>query len=948
MIIPRIIYLSCGFIAGIVFRTLFPETFGIGNSVLMLTMAVAFTITGWTVYREYQWHENPKWLMIMPVMLGAFCLGSIRTNQYLNSAPRARKFFAGLKDNTLIDFEGNVAAEPEFRSVNYVTLRVTADRIRVAGTDEWQRIEPSDIKVTVYIPKYDEYAAEFCRSLADSDTYGYRLQVSGIYTRLKAAANPGGFDEKLFFRAEKYSAAVKVFDWHQPKSKRGEIAVIEQSRGNFLMESALSVKRYCLGVYKRCILPPENRLVSGATLGTRFALRNREYRGTKIEDLFRHAGVGHVLAVSGLHVSVVSLLLYSLFRLSRISPKYFAPLVILLLICFTMLTGARPSSSRATIMNAFIILSFVYCGISFKNATFAGMGLASFLILFKSPFILYSAGFLLSFGAVLSLVLLTGPLDRLFSRLRGFSLILVLLWYAGVIIFASHNWVVFLRWEWLLTCVALLMLLVLAGCALNNRYPVLLKFSYDLIPHWLRFFFSAQAAIQIGMMIPMSAYFFGHYPIAGIFVNFFAIPLVGILVQLGLLIGMVSVIPFIGSFLALLLGAAEYLTAKLFIFIAWLGTVIFPYPPVPRPSVNWLIVYYSCVVIFLIVAINFTRIQTVFYRFYEKFPNLIGRIPACAAVLLLGGAWVRPWVAGTKPYTLDILSGSNTPVICITGGNYRTGAVVINSGSAFFTGRSVVSAIAARGGDSIDCYIASGRRPELGGAGLSKLLGNYQIKKICYPAFPERNKLPSFKNAVEYFLATGDKKMARYAEEERSWALKGYDIYDSIQKKLPESGAGLIAYRAPCQIPINDSVHLNFLTANYHSYAAVVQLQFGKRKYLIVADPGGKKNADAINPDTRYHAVVFAGPERFSGRYYLPGLQKILEKIKTEEIIFCFDKRRFSNRKLWDIAASAIAMARKSSAKIKVIRTDQHGAVTEQTANSLSISGTGPQHVRVP
>ena len=64
-------------------------------------------------------------------------------------------------------------------------------------------------------------------------------------------------------------------------------------------------------------------------------------------------------------------------------------------------------------------------------------------------------------------------------------------------------------------------------------------------------FLSAQLAIQFGMMLPLSAWFFGQFPIAGVFVNLLAIPAIGILVQLGMLTGLVGLIPVVGNVLAM-------------------------------------------------------------------------------------------------------------------------------------------------------------------------------------------------------------------------------------------------------------------------------------------------------------------------------------------------------------------------------------------------------------
>ena len=77
-----------------------------------------------------------------------------------------------------------------------------------------------------------------------------------------------------------------------------------------------------------------------------------------------------------------------------------------------------------------VVLAFAYLRFDLRRATYIGLALASLLILFFSPLILYSPSFLLSFGALLSLVLITRTLDRWLCRLRGFACLFAAGWFA--------------------------------------------------------------------------------------------------------------------------------------------------------------------------------------------------------------------------------------------------------------------------------------------------------------------------------------------------------------------------------------------------------------------------------------------------------------------------------------------------------------------------------------
>lgn len=118
--------------------------------------------------------------------------------------------------------------------------------------------------------------------------------------------------------------------------------------------------------------------------------------------IFRITGTAHVFAVSGFHVGILTLILFTLFSPFRTSFAF--PLLLTgLLLLFTLLTGARPSTVRATMMaSLFLFLSYKERSPSLLNIT-AFVAVALLLI---SPQQLYEVGFQLSFAAVLGIALL--------------------------------------------------------------------------------------------------------------------------------------------------------------------------------------------------------------------------------------------------------------------------------------------------------------------------------------------------------------------------------------------------------------------------------------------------------------------------------------------------------------------------------------------------------------
>jgi competence protein ComEC len=101
------------------------------------------------------------------------------------------------------------------------------------------------------------------------------------------------------------------------------------------------------------------------------------------------------------------------------------------------------------------------------------------------------------------------------------------------------------------------------------------------------------------MMIPLSAYYFYRWPVAGAYANLIAIPLVGIVLQLSMLAGLVGLVPGIGLYLALFLNAANWIFSTLFLLIGHYFAKWFAFPFVSKPSLRWLFLYYAAVALFI-------------------------------------------------------------------------------------------------------------------------------------------------------------------------------------------------------------------------------------------------------------------------------------------------------------------------------------------------------------
>ena len=771
MMAVRTIGLALGLVFGIILAGFF-SNIEIPALLLLTVSIVGVVILLLEIRAERRWQEWPAVVVMAAALITALPLGYWRASDSLK-APQTgslRILLNTLDEKTPLDIRGTICQEAELRKPGQLDLQVRVDQISTDGKPEWTIVKPENVLVRVYIHKRSSQASlTALNEIAAPESYGYRVEFSSRYKPIAPSKNPGEFDYGQFLHRGGLVSRLRCHVSH--------FKILERSRGNPLTELALLAKTDFLQTYKQTILNPASRLVSAATLGTRRAVENVPYGDLDIAKMFRHAGVGHVLAVSGLHVSVVTLLLYSLFRMAGARPRAFVPPLILFLILFALLTGARPSSVRAVIMNAVVLISLAYFRCGLKGATGIGLAISSFLILVRSPAVLYAPSFLLSYGAVISLVLLSPPMDRWLCTFRGFSLLFLFIWLSLIMAIASLQFHMLINPWNLLGLLGVLGVLTRIGNALNNRYTASWRFGLERIPRALRIFFGAQLAIQIGMIIPMSAWFFGQFPIAGVLINLLAIPAIGLLVQLGMLTGLVGLLPGIGTTLAIPFGAAATVIGEFFFRLAHTGATWFPFPATPKPSLTWIAVYYGVVAIVLIA--DRYRISLLSLRYRHAAP-----IEKRAHIIL----WIFPLLLSIVPLWQCFEGKPNcTSIQCLASGRYpivtlantKGSAVVINAGAGITGERLLFDALRNQGASRVDAAILCSPNPRAGIEGCASLLNKMKLRHCLLPVLPETGS--SFLEAV------GDAYLIDKAKSGERWAQQYETAFSKLQQKITEN-----------------------------------------------------------------------------------------------------------------------------------------------------------------
>ncbi len=173
--------------------------------------------------------------------------------------------------------------------------------------------------------------------------------------------------------------------------------------------------RVTTGRLRRSLSATLDRLTGDGAGGLPSALLlgDRNHLDLTVRRDFSRTGVSHLLAISGLHMTLLFGMAEGLLRLLRCPKRWRALLLGLSALGYLVLLGFPPSATRAVIMLGAVYLSTF---LSVRPDPLTSLGAAGTLILAVTPYAVADAGFWMSFLATLGLVVLTPPLHAWVDR----------------------------------------------------------------------------------------------------------------------------------------------------------------------------------------------------------------------------------------------------------------------------------------------------------------------------------------------------------------------------------------------------------------------------------------------------------------------------------------------------------------------------------------------------
>jgi len=235
--------------------------------------------------------------------------------------------------------------------------------------------------------------------------YPYKYYDYGDRVTLKTKLRiPSGAQEKGEFDWRRYLSYQGIWT----EATTGRITVRERKKGNFLLSLAYGEKNRMMGIIDNILPLPSSAILKGIILG------DQESLPPEILSDFRGTGTAHVLVVSGLHVGLVLLIIFLLFKTVGLPTKWATALSLPLLFYYALLTGLRAPVLRATLMASVGLVAYL---LNRETPLLVILSLAALFILILRPTSLFTVSFQLSFIAVAGIVYLTPQLEKMLKML---------------------------------------------------------------------------------------------------------------------------------------------------------------------------------------------------------------------------------------------------------------------------------------------------------------------------------------------------------------------------------------------------------------------------------------------------------------------------------------------------------------------------------------------------
>jgi len=355
-----------------------------------LGLAGGILAAGWLAF----FLTKAKRIVVFCILLAALFIGvaaySIADKAYeSNSAHR-------LRAESYSEFTGRLYRSPS-RGTDRDYLYIRMEKATVDGREE---LHAGNLRVT--LPHSEEFPRTTRLLTGDKVRVAARITFPAEYRNFGPALAEGYLRSQRLHNLAFCKSALLV-------EKLGSPGSMSPARIASRLRQALQdkIEAYFSGGAAGSLSQP------GAVLEA-LLLGERRRMDDEVTLDFQESGLLHLIAISGAHIGIISMLLLGLFRLAGLAPRPSAAFLILILLFYSLLVEGSASVLRATIMAvSFLLGRLIWRDSNIVNA----LGFSALVLLLDNPFNLFDPGFQLTYAATLSIILFQSKFLKRLPRL---------------------------------------------------------------------------------------------------------------------------------------------------------------------------------------------------------------------------------------------------------------------------------------------------------------------------------------------------------------------------------------------------------------------------------------------------------------------------------------------------------------------------------------------------
>ena len=215
--------------------------------------------------------------------------------------------------------------------------------------------------------------------------YGDKIYIEGTYEIPETQRNYKGFDYNKYLKQKNILGIIKAENLILKSKEHGNPLLLFSNKISNKIEKKL----------KELLSYEVYPIVISLSVG------NMDFIEEDIQEQFRNAGLLHVLAVSGTHMTYLILGTGMMFK-NLFGKRKTYYLSIFIILFYILITGFSVSIIRSAIMGIVMLISKI---VYRKNDIWTSMGLSLLIILFYNPYLILDLGMQLSYGGTIGIVL---------------------------------------------------------------------------------------------------------------------------------------------------------------------------------------------------------------------------------------------------------------------------------------------------------------------------------------------------------------------------------------------------------------------------------------------------------------------------------------------------------------------------------------------------------------